>query len=157
MSELPEASKQLASLSIAVLLLDPELRIRSANPAAEQLIGIGAKRLAGKPIGEIAEFSEKRFYEWLDRAGMPSSRALSVSTRFGSQPVHKLDLMLSPMAGHPGWQMLALHDVGATETLGEGDEPTLRAPAILAHEIKNPLSAIRGAAQLLGRKLEQHR
>src|SRR5690606_35170025 len=66
---------------------------------------------------------------------------------------HKLDLMLSPLAGHPGWQLLALHDVGATETLGEGDEPPLRAPAILAHEIKNPLSAIRGAAQLLGRKL----
>ncbi len=152
MSELPEASKQLASLSIAVLLLDDELRIRSANPAAEQLIGIGAKRLAGKPIGEIAEFSEKRFYEWLSRGDAQLS-ALSVSTRFGNRPVHKLDLMLSPLAGHPGWQLLALHDVGATETLGEGDEPPLRAPAILAHEIKNPLSAIRGAAQLLGRKL----
>lgn len=152
MSELPEASRQLASLSIAVLLLDQDLRIRSANPAAEQLIGIGAKRLAGRPIGEIAEFSEKRFYEWLSRGDAQLS-ALSVSTRFGNRPIHKLDLMLSPLSGHPGWQLLALHDVGATETLGEGDEPPLRAPAILAHEIKNPLSAIRGAAQLLGRKL----
>jgi two-component system nitrogen regulation sensor histidine kinase GlnL len=151
-SELPEASRQLASLSIAVLLLDQDLRIRSANPAAEQLIGIGAKRLAGRPIGEIAEFSEKRFYEWLSRGDAQLS-ALSVSTRFGNRPIHKLDLMLSPLSGHPGWQLLALHDVGATETLGEGDEPPLRAPAILAHEIKNPLSAIRGAAQLLGRKL----
>ncbi|NLG77973.1 MAG: PAS domain-containing sensor histidine kinase, partial [Xanthomonadaceae bacterium] len=30
----------------------------------------------------------------------------------------------------------------------------LRGPAVLAHEIKNPLSAIRGAAQLVARKLE---
>src|SRR5690606_13983085 len=44
--------------------------------------------------------------------------------------------------------------IGAMETLGDSDRPPpLRAPAILAHEIKNPLSAIRGAAQLLARKL----
>ncbi len=77
----------------------------------------------------------------------------------GENPVrasneHKLDLILSPVIDHPGWQMLAMNDVGATETLGEGEEPFVRAPAILAHEIKNPLSAIRGAAQLLGRKLK---
>jgi two-component system nitrogen regulation sensor histidine kinase GlnL len=39
--------------------------------------------------------------------------------------------------------------------LGEEEPAPLRGPAVLAHEIKNPLSAIRGAAQLVARKLEE--
>lgn len=153
MSTPPLPAEQLASLSSAVLLLGPGLEIKGANPAAEHLIGIGAKRLIGKALGDVAEFGESRFYEWLERKDSPIT-ALSVKTRFG-QVDRKLDLMLSPVIDHPGWQILSMHDIGATETLGEGDEPPLRAPAILAHEIKNPLSAIRGAAQLLGRKLKE--
>ncbi len=153
MKDLPKASQQLASLSTAVLMLGPDLSIRGANPAAEQLIGMGMKRLAGRKIGEVAQFGEARFYEWLAKGDSQIS-ALSVPTQFFDQHRYKLDLMLSPLAEEPGWQVLAMNNVGATETLGEGDEPPLRAPAILAHEIKNPLSAIRGAAQLIGRKLD---
>jgi two-component system nitrogen regulation sensor histidine kinase GlnL len=152
-SDTPDPAQQLASLSVAVLLLEPGLGIRAANPAAEQLVGIGAKRLIGRPLREIAEFDAERFEEWLAR-GDSQLAAHSVVTRFAGQPERKLDLMLAPVPGHPGWQMLTMHDIGNVETLGEGDEPPLRAPAILAHEIKNPLSAIRGAAQLLARKVE---
>jgi len=143
----------MSSLPMAVLLLEPDLVIADANPAAEQLIGIGAKRLKGRKLQEIAAFAEERFYEWLLHGDAQLS-AHSVTTRLGDQPERQLDLMLSPVSGHSGWQMLALHDIGASEALGDRDEPQLRAPAILAHEIKNPLSAIRGAAQLLGRKLD---
>jgi len=152
-SAVPLPEEQLASLSSAVLLLGPGLEIRGANPAAEHLIGMGSKRLLGRKLSEVADFRESRFSEMLEGADTQIS-ALSVKTRFGLQNEHKLDLILSPVIDHPGWQVLAMHDVGATESLGEGDEPPLRAPAILAHEIKNPLAAIRGAAQLLGRKLK---
>ena len=153
MSDNPRPKEQLASLSVAVLLLDPDLAIMAANPAAEQLIGIGEKRLIGRNLKEIANFGEERFYEWLSRGDAQLS-AHSVRTVLGEQHERQLDLMLSPVVGHPDWQLLAMHDIGSSETLGDRDEPPLRAPAILAHEIKNPLSAIRGAAQLLGRKLE---
>jgi two-component system nitrogen regulation sensor histidine kinase GlnL len=153
-SETPKPREQLSSLTVAVLLLEPDLTISAANPAAEQLIGIGARRLVGRNLKEIANFGEERFYEWLARGDSQLS-AHSVETRLGEQPERQLDLMLSSVTGHPGWQMLAMHDIGSSESLGEHDEPQLRAPAILAHEIKNPLSAIRGAAQLLGRKLEE--
>ena len=153
MSEGPDPAQQLASLAVAVLLLEPDLTIRAANPAAEQLVGIGARRLVGRPLHEVAEFGAERFWEWLAQGDAQLS-AHSVATRFTGQPERKLDLMLSPVAGAPGWQMLSMHEIGGAETLGESDEPPLRAPAILAHEIKNPLSAIRGAAQLLARKLK---
>jgi two-component system nitrogen regulation sensor histidine kinase GlnL len=49
--------------------------------------------------------------------------------------------------------VVTLSDAGQGERLAIEDRPApLRGPAILAHEIKNPLSAIRGAAQLLARK-----
>ncbi|HSG35448.1 MAG TPA: ATP-binding protein [Sphingomonadaceae bacterium] len=154
MSEEPRPRTQLASLPMAVLLLEPDLTINSANPAAEQLIGIGLKKLAGRNLKDIANFGDERFYEWLSRGDAQLS-AHSVATRIGDQPERQLDLMLSPVIGHAGWQMLAMHDIGSSETLGERDDPPLRAPAILAHEIKNPLSAIRGAAQLIGRKIDE--
>jgi two-component system nitrogen regulation sensor histidine kinase GlnL len=153
-SESPKPREQLASLQVAVLLLEPDLTINTANPAAEQMIGIGQKRLIGRNLKDVANFGEDRFYEWLSRGDSQLS-AHSVATRLGDQPERRLDLMLSPVIGYPGWQMLAMFDTTGSENLGDHDEPPLRAPAILAHEIKNPLSAIRGAAQLLGRKLDE--
>ena len=153
MSEVPDPAQQLASLAVAVLLLEPDLTIRSVNPAAEQLVGVGAKRMIGKRLHDIAEFGAERFEEWLERGDAQLS-AHGVTTRFAGQPERVLDLILSPVAGQAGWQMLTMHETGNAETMRESEELPLRAPAILAHEIKNPLSAIRGAAQLLARKVE---
>jgi two-component system nitrogen regulation sensor histidine kinase GlnL len=65
-----------------------------------------------------------------------------------------VNLTVSSLPSDPGWRVLTLSDAGQGERLGEDERAgTLRAPAVLAHEIKNPLSAIRGAAQLLARKV----
>ena len=69
----------------------------------------------------------------------------------------RLDITIAPVIDSPGWQVLTLHDSSASDAMGEDvsalDDALLRAPEVLAHEIKNPLAGIRGAAQLLGRKL----
>ena len=51
------------------------------------------------------------------------------------------------MHGNPGWRVVTLSDAGQSENDDDDDQRVeLRAPAVLAHEIKNPLSAIRRPA-----------
>ncbi|WP_416366212.1 histidine kinase dimerization/phospho-acceptor domain-containing protein [Sphingomonas aerolata] len=59
------------------------------------------------------------------------------------------------MPDHPGWRAITLHVPAVSRRLGysadrtAGARAAVGAAAMLAHEIKNPLSGIRGAAQLL--------
>lgn len=152
MTEIPSAVSQLASLGLAVLLLDPQLRIAGANPAAEQFLGLGMSRMAGKSLDQFIRFDEMRLNDWLARGDAQiSAHAVGIGLRH--QPDMRVDLTLSPVAGHPGWQLLTLDESGNSGGLDDDAAQAVRTPAILAHEIKNPLAAIRGAAQLLARKL----
>ncbi len=151
-----DAQRQLAGLPLAVVLLAPGQVIAAANPAAEQLLGQSLRRLAGRGLGEVVRFDEPRIAERIaDPEAQLSARATGVVLPAGSR---RCDVTLAPAIDQPGWQLLTLHDIGGAEAMGDdpagGEEAMLRAPAILAHEIKNPLAGIRGAAQLLGRKLE---
>jgi two-component system, NtrC family, nitrogen regulation sensor histidine kinase GlnL len=151
---LPDAQRQLASLSLAVLSLGPDQTITGANPAAEQLLGQSIRRLAGRPLAEVIRFNEPRLTEGLaERDAQISARGTSAFVP--GQGPRLLDMTIAPMLDQPGWQVLTIHDVGSIgEDTGGGDDAVLRGPEILAHEIKNPLAGIRGAAQLLGRKLQ---
>lgn len=150
-----DPARQLASLPLAVVLLAPGQRISTVNPAAEQFLGQSARRLVGRALGEVILFDEPRLAERMAEADAQiSARATPVLVP--GQGQRRLDVTTAPVLDQPGWQILTLQDSAGAEALrGEGGEDTvLRAPEILAHEIKNPLAGIRGAAQLLGRKLQ---
>lgn len=152
-----DAQRLLASLPLAVVLLAPGQRINAANPAAEQFFGQSLRRLAGKRLQEVLGFDEPRLTQRLSDSEAPIS-ARDIAVTVPGQGARRLDVTITPIVDEAGWQLVTLHDSTASEALGEdssaGDNAVLRAPEILAHEIKNPLAGIRGAAQLLARKVE---
>ena len=149
----PDPQRLIASFPFAVLLIDPDLAIAGTNPAAEQVLGQSAMRLLGKSIASQVEFAENHVAARLGESDAQLF-ARGSAVRIGGQ-ARRLDVMLAPVSGYPGWQMLILHESIGVEALGGerygGDTAPLRAPEVLAHEIKNPLAGIRGAAQLLAR------
>ncbi len=151
-----EAQRQLASLPHAVLLLAPGQRLAAANPAAEQFLGQSFRRLEQRELGTLLRFTEDRLAQRLSETDAHVSARATCVTVIG-QRERKVDVTVAPVIDRPGWQVLTLHDSGGAEAAADsaaGEDTVLRAPEVLAHEIKNPLAGIRGAAQLLGRKLE---
>ncbi len=150
----PVAQVQIAGLIFAVLLLDKDLVIAEANPAAESLLGRSSKRLIGLKITDLIDFGESRIQERL-LASDQQLIARGVVGMVGGDR-QRLNLTVSPLPSNPGWRVLTLSDGGRDDMSGESEmESAVGAPAVLAHEIKNPLAAIRGAGQLLARKLDE--
>ena len=148
----PSAADQISGLTFALVLLDGRLTVRTANQAAEDLLGASARRLASQNINEIVDFGDERIAA---RIADPDAQltARGVPIRVGDRE-HRVNLTVSALPTHPGWRVVTFSDAGQGERLGDEERVApLRGPAILAHEIKNPLSAIRGAAQLLARKV----
>ncbi|MEL6877020.1 MAG: ATP-binding protein [Pseudomonadota bacterium] len=150
----PDAAAQIGGLIFAMVLVDPEARIAEVNHAAESLLGQSAKRLIGRPVREVAELLDPRVLERIrdsDDAVVARDVGLRVD---GSE--RRVNLTISPLINHPGWRVITLSESARDDTGGDEQAgATLGAPSILAHEIKNPLSAIRGAGQLAARKLPQ--
>ena len=151
---IPDARTQISGFVFALLLIDPDLVIVEANHAAEDLLGRSAKRLIGQPVRDILQFADDRIAQSLshDDAQLVA-RGLPVSI---GDKTRVINLTVSPLPSHPGWRVCTLSDAGQDD-MSRNDEASasLAAPAILAHEIKNPLAAIRGAGQLIARKLDE--
>ena len=155
----PDSAWLIASLPLACLLIAPDVTIASANPAAEQLTGQGARKLVGRALASLLSFGEPLIMQRLGE-GDAQLFARGAQVSINGQPMRRLDVMTAPVAHFPGWQMIVLHEPlgvegltgdGAGAGAGGGGDHVVRAPEILAHEIKNPLAGIRGAAQLLER------
>jgi two-component system, NtrC family, nitrogen regulation sensor histidine kinase GlnL len=150
-------------LNTGVLMLDAELTIIYMNPAAEVLLEVSGKRGVGSAFSELAAESE------LDIKAMQDSVVTGHSytkrearIQLHNQQYVTLDYSVSPIA-HPETRLPTLlvelqgRDrllrISREEQLIAKQETTRSLVRGLAHEIKNPLGGIRGAAQLLAREL----
>ena len=149
----PDPQAQIANLIFAVLLLDPHGTIAEVNPATEDLLAKGASRIVGVPFLDAIEIIDKRVLErFADSESRFTARGLSIAS---GDTTRQVNMTMSPVASHPGWRVITLSDSGQADMDRTYDDSVIGAPSVLAHEIKNPLAAIRGAGQLLIRKLPE--
>ena len=148
----PDAMAQMSALIFATVLIDENGLIAHVNPAAEGLLERSAHKLVGKDIRDVMQIADQRVRESLSMQDMPMiARGIDIHVRSGDLTAN---ITSSPIPTHPGWRILTISD--AKQDTDPNEEQTeLRAPAVLAHEIKNPLSAIRGASQLLERRVSK--
>ena len=151
---MPDAQAQIGGLVFAVLLVDPGLKIAEVNHAAEVLFSQSASRLVGKQLSDLLKLDDERLSVRLTESE-EQLIARGTILRIGEN-LRILNITASPMPNHPGWRVFTLSDARSSASeIEELEDAELRAPAILAHEIKNPLAAIRGAGQLIARKLDE--
>lgn len=149
MEDIPwiERAEQMAT---GLALVDAELRVQWINPALAELLDIGPRSAVGQPLhsllreaDELAQASralaEQRPLQLRDAA------LFAVSGRRVAA-----DVMLQPLDTHT--LLLEAHALVAPTALASPLSATLRG---LAHEVKNPLAGLRGAAQLLQRRVAE--
>ena len=148
----PSADALVAALPIALLVLDGEGCIASVNAAAEMLLNASAAHLLHKPLGIVLRIPPA-CYDGLREESVFAAYDCQLETARGVRL--RADFHATPLSDHPGWRLVTLHSATAAQTMGQQfdlrdrSRSAIGAAAMLAHEIKNPLSGIRGAAQLL--------
>jgi two-component system, NtrC family, nitrogen regulation sensor histidine kinase GlnL len=142
------ARELFAALPTPTLAIDGEGIVREANSAAETLFVLSRSVFLGLPIVDLIGHP---------LTAMPAETPVAVYGEELALPggrQHRADLLVAPWPERLGWRVLALHlHPVAVPTARRGNTSgTLSAAgaaAMLAHEIKNPLAGIRGAAQLV--------
>ena len=147
----------LDALPLAVLLIGRDGAVLHANPAAEELFGTSAAVLAkmGLP-GIIAPFSSlAALVDQVRQDGQTMfEHGVELDLPRSSGP-RLVDVRAAPLAQEPGLVVLSLALRTVAEQLGrhsqqrDAGRSNAAMAATLAHEVRNPLSGIRGAAQLL--------
>jgi two-component system, NtrC family, nitrogen regulation sensor histidine kinase GlnL len=145
-------------------VLDEALKVRYANPAAEQLLGASAQQLAGRLLLEVLPWlaALEPLLQRVRDTGRGFSRRELVVAGPLQQDELALDCALTAAENESGERELLLELADASRRLRIDRERALLAQLDasrsmvrqLAHELRNPLGGIRGAAQLLERQLE---
>lgn len=157
--EAPALADIFLAMPVAVLVIAPDNRIANANVRAESLLNMARSAIVGSEVAKtvrLADISGRLDFWNTDK---PLS-AYDIQVHAGRQAAMEVDLMISPIAEHEGWRAVAIHPHSQAQKIAHrratgGTRSAMGAAAILAHEIKNPLSGIRGAAQLLESSVDQ--
>ncbi len=161
MSKVEDFVSIISNLTTSVVVLDDTLCAAYMNSSAEVLIGVSAERLAPKPIYEwlILNENERILLSKALLEGHPYTiREASIRTIKGQELI--IDYSVSPIQlSDQSYLLLEIQGrdrllrIEKEEELIERHATTRNLVRGMAHEIKNPLAGIRGAAQLLERQL----
>jgi two-component system nitrogen regulation sensor histidine kinase GlnL len=150
----------LDSLTTAVVLLDNRFKVIDINTAAESLLEVSLKQVAGISLGQYLHESidalEKIRQSIEDRSQYTKRKA---RWRLHTGKRITVDYTVTPL-NDEGQILLEIQPldrllrISREEALLASQETTKNLIRGLAHEVKNPLGGIRGAAQLLDRELD---
>ena len=151
------AESVLGALPAATLVVDELKFIRYANSAAEQLFQSSAPMLIGVRLADILPPTGPvlALVEQAANTDAPMS-AYGVVLDTPKTGVRTMSVHVAPIADTIGWMVISLQEQTRAIKIGQQLEHRNSARSmtamagLLAHEVKNPLSGIRGAAQLLG-------
>ena len=148
-------------LPFPLFLIDQENRFVWLNPAAENFFKSSTAYLAGHAVVEFIP-SDSPFFNLLDRVRQAGCSVVErefglVSPRLG---VRKGTIQMVPVparseTNYPAQVLVSIQEQSMAEQLSTQNQfkgaalSMAKMTALLAHEIKNPLAGIKGAAQLL--------
>ena len=150
-------------LDTAVVLLDDRLSVLCMNPAAEVLLGVSIKKIKSKSIEQLLPDNDSMIasikevlvtnHPFTRREKSIQLYDHKVIVDLTVQSIQTKDLETQILLE---FNQLDRHlRISKEENLLAQNETVRALLRSMAHEVKNPLGGIRGAAQLLERELEQ--
>lgn len=145
-----------AALPVPALLVGAGDRITASNPAAESFLNLSAKALRGRTLWDVLKIDTDISGAW-ERARSEGVPLMVSDTGVQSAGRRVPSGLLCAPAGAGMVVTITPGGVGAALHAGVGQKAARSAigmAEMLAHEIKNPLAGITGAAQLLSMSLD---
>ncbi len=147
-------------LSTAVIVLDDTLHIQNLNQAAQNLLLVSTQQVQALPLHQVIQLAAditEQLAASLRHGQSFTSREIKI--KLPGHPVMLIDLTATPTEDRQRL-LLEMQPLDRFSRLSRGERMHSRRQSSanlvrnLAHEIKNPLGGIRGAAQLLEKELE---
>jgi two-component system nitrogen regulation sensor histidine kinase GlnL len=152
-----ESEAILNALPNPVLLVAPDGKIVDANMAAESFFEISTQFLQRQSLKELVPFGSP-LLALIDQVRTSGSPVNEYKVDLGTPRIggdRQVDLHVAPLTERPGHIVVMLQERTIADKMDRqlthrsAARSVIALAAMLAHEIKNPLSGIRGAAQLL--------
>lgn len=147
----------LSALTSPVVVVDGEDTVIYANGAAEQFFQMASRLIVGRPLAKLV-FDDSPMLELVTRARQTMSSLSIHGVEFATPrtEAHTVTAEAAALPDTDGQVVLTLQARSVAMqfqrqlNFKNAARSVTAMAAMLAHEVKNPLSGIRGAAQLLG-------